>query len=149
MNGLERAITIATEAHAGDTDKSGATYIRHPLRVMQQMDTENERIAAVLHDVVEDAPYTLADIEDEFGPTIRDAVDALTKRDDESYREFAVRAANNDIARRVKIADIEDNMDLTRLSEVNDELLDKQAEYHEAWQLLQSTNLDDGSSAKN
>ena len=138
MNDLERAIELAVTAYAGQTDKAGATYIRHPLRVMQQMNTEEERIAAVLHDVVEDASYTLDDIEDEFGATIRDAVDALTKRDDESYQEFAARAATNDIARTVKIADIEDNMDLTRLSELDDELLDKQAEYHEAWQRLQA-----------
>jgi len=138
MNDLERAIELAVTAYAGQTDKAGATYIRHPLRVMQQMNTEQERIAAVLHDVVEDASYTLDDIEDEFGATIRDAVDALTKRDDESYQEFAARAATNDIARTVKIADIEDNMDLTRLSELDDELLDKQAEYHEAWQRLRT-----------
>lgn len=137
MNDLERAIELAVTAHTGETDKAGATYIRHPIRVMQQMDTEEERVAAVLHDVVEDASYTLDDIEDEFGATIRDAVDALTKRDDESYQEFAARAAANDIARTVKIADIEDNMDLTRLSELDDELLEKQTEYHEAWQRLQ------------
>jgi len=138
MNDLERAIELAVTAYARQTDKAGATYIRHPLRVMQQMDTEEERIAAVLHDVVEDTSYTLDDIEDEFGATIRDAVDALTKRDNESYQEFAARAATNDIARTVKIADIEDNMDLTRLSELDDELFDKQAEYHEAWQRLQA-----------
>ncbi len=136
MNDLERAIELAVDAYAGQTDKAGTTYIRHPLRVMQQMDTEQERIAAVLHDVVEDASYTLDDIEDEFGTTIRDAVDALTKRDSESYQEFAARAAANDIARTVKIADIEDNMDLTRLSEIDEDILAKQAEYHEAWQRL-------------
>ncbi len=104
------------------------------------MNTENERLAAVFHDVVEGASYTLDDIKDEAGSTIRDAVDALTKRDDKNYQEFASRAANNDIARKVKIADIEDNMDLTRLSELDNELLDKQAEYHEAWQLLQTAD---------
>jgi len=138
MKDLERAIEIAVTAYAGQTDKAGATYIRHPLRVMQQMDTEQERIAAVLHDVVEDASYTLDDIEDEFGTTIRDAVDALTKRETESYQEFTARAAANDIARKVKLADIEDNMDLTRLTEVDDDILDKQKEYHEAWQRLQA-----------
>jgi GTP pyrophosphokinase len=134
---LERAIDIALDAYAGQTDKAGATYIRHPLRVMEAMDTETERIVAVLHDVVEDSDYTLADIEAAFGETVRDAVDALTKRDDEAYLdEFIPRAAANDIARKVKRADIEDNMDLTRLPEIDDDILAKQATYHRALQEL-------------
>jgi GTP pyrophosphokinase len=138
MNELERAIEVAVTVHAGQTDKAGATYIRHPLRVMQQMDTETERVVAVLHDVVEDTPKELDDIEHEFGPTIHDAVAALTKRDDETeqYQQFIDRVADNDIARKVKIADIEDNMDLTRLSDVNDAVLENQEKYHRAWQRL-------------
>nr|WP_284438578.1 HD domain-containing protein [Halomicroarcula laminariae] len=134
---MERAIEIAVDAYAGQTDKAGATYIRHPLRVMEAMETETERVVAVLHDVVEDSEYTLADIEAEFDEQIRDAVDALTKRDGEAYlEEFIPRAAANDIARSVKRADIEDNMDLTRLDEVTDDILAKQATYHEALQEL-------------
>lgn len=137
MNGLEQAINIAVEAHADQTDKAGATYIRHPLRVMHQMDTEQERIVAVLHDVVEDTDYSLEKIETEFGAEIRDAVDALTKREGESYTAFIERAAENELACNVKLADIEDNMDLTRLPEVSDDILSKQQEYHEAWKHLQ------------
>jgi guanosine-3',5'-bis(diphosphate) 3'-pyrophosphohydrolase len=137
MNDLERAIEIAVDAYAGQTDKAGETYIRHPLRVMEQMDTKTERVVAVLHDVVEDSAYTLADIEDAFDAEVRDAVDALTKRDKEDYLdEFIPRVAGNDIARTVKRADVEDNMDLTRLSEVNQAVLDKQAVYHRALQRL-------------
>jgi GTP pyrophosphokinase len=135
---LERAIELAASAHAGQTDKAGATYIRHPLRVMEQMDTENERIAAVLHDVVEDTRCDLSTIENEFGSEIREAVAALTKQDDEEYQEFVERAATNEIARKVKRADIEDNMDLTRLSELDQATVDKQKQYHEAWQKLSS-----------
>jgi (p)ppGpp synthase/HD superfamily hydrolase len=133
MNDLERAIDIALDAYAGQTDKAGATYIRHPLRVMERMETERGRVVAVLHDVVEDADYSLADIEAAFDTEVRDAVAALTKRDGESYDEFAERAAANPLARNVKIADIEDNMDLTRLDEVDESVLAKQAEYHAAW----------------
>ncbi|MDR5674747.1 HD domain-containing protein [Halalkaliarchaeum sp. AArc-GB] len=137
MNDLERAIDLAVDAYAGQTDKANETYIRHPLRVMEEMDTERERVVAVLHDVVEDANYTLEVIEQEFGLDIRDAVDALTKREDESYMAFVERAAANPTAREVKIADIEDNMDLTRLDSVNESVLEKQETYHEAWIKLQ------------
>jgi GTP pyrophosphokinase len=132
-NDLERAIEIAVEAYAGQTDKAGATYIRHPLRVMERMDSEIERVVAVLHDVVKDSRYTLAEIEQEFDGEVRTAVDALTKRDGEDYLDdFIPRAAESDIARTVKRADIEDDMDLTRLHELDEYILDKQAVYHQA-----------------
>lgn len=136
MNDLERAIALAVDAHAGQTDKAGATYIRHPLRVMRQMETPQERVVAMLHDVVEDTEYTPAMIENEFDEEIRDAVEALTKRDGESYSDFVERAAANDLARKVKIADIEDNMDLTRLSEVSEKTVERQVKYHKARQQL-------------
>lgn len=140
MNDLERAIDLAVEVHAGQTDKADATYIRHPLRVMTEMETERARVVAVLHDVVEDSDYTLDEIEDQFGEQVRTAVGALTKRDeeDESYQEFIERAAENELAARVKIADIEDNMDLTRLERVDEATLAKQAEYHDAWRTLRA-----------
>jgi len=119
MNDLERAIGLAVEAHAGDTDKAGETYIRHPLRLMQQMESETERIVAVLHDVFEDTEYDLNNIEDEFGSEVRDTVDAVTKREDEEYDGLIDRAAANPIARSVKIADLEDDMDIRRLNTVD------------------------------
>ncbi len=139
MNDLERAIQVAVEAHTGDTDKSGATYIRHPLRLMQQMDTEVERVVAVLHDVVEDTAYTLDDIEEQFGSEVRDAVDAVTKRDGEEYERLIDRAASNPIARSVKIADLEDNMDITRLDSVDAELGGRLEKYHRSWKRLTAT----------
>ena len=140
MNQLERAIEIALDAYAGQTDKADATYIRHPLRVMEQMDSETERVVAVLHDVVEDADYSLEDIEREFDQEVRDAVDALTKRDGEAYLEdFIPRANSNALARKVKRADIEDNMDLTRLPAVDDDILQKQATYHRALRRLEQS----------
>jgi GTP pyrophosphokinase len=138
MNNLERAIALAVDAHAGQTDKAGKTYIRHPLRIMQQMETPQERVVAVLHDVVEDTEYTPAMIEEEFGEEIRDAIVRLTKEDGESYFEFVERASANDLAQKVKIADIEDNMDLTRLSEVSEKTVERQMTYHRALQQLRS-----------
>ncbi len=139
MNDLEQAIEMALSAHTGDTDKGGATYIRHPLRVMEQMESETARVVAVLHDVVEDSEYEPEDIEAEFGSDVRDAVEALTKRDGEAYlEEFIPRCAQNKIARRVKQADIKDNMDLTRLSDVSEETVRRQVKYHRALQRLDS-----------
>lgn len=138
MNDLDRAIEIALDAHEDQTDKAGTTYIRHPLRLMQQMETKQTRISAVLHDVVEDSDYSLSDVESEFNTEIRNAVDGLTKRDGESYMEFIDRASKNPLARRVKIADLEDNLDLTRLEELTDDVHAKQRTYHEAWKQLQN-----------
>lgn len=139
MNDLERAIRLATDAYAGQTDKAGATYIRHPLRVMGEMNTETERVVAVLHDVVEDADYDLEEIETEFGTTVRDAVDALTKREKESYDEAIDRAAANPIARRVKRADLEDNMDVRRLDDIDEATQQRLAKYHRSWRRLQES----------
>lgn len=143
MNDLEKAIQLAVEAHAGDTDKAGETYIRHPLRLMQQMETETERIVAVLHDVVEDTEYDLDDIEDKFGTEVRDAVDAVTKRDGEDYEGLIDRAAANSIARLVKIADLKDNMNITRLNTVDSETGERLKKYHQSWERLRSIDSRD------
>lgn len=145
LTGLERAIEIALYAHTGDDDKGGEPYIRHPLRVMEAMDSKTERIVAVLHDVVEDSEVELDQIEKRFDEEVRNAVDALTKdedtrkqMDDEEYylTEFIPQAADNEIARKVKRADIEDNMDITRLSEVTEDDLQRLRKYHKALQKL-------------
>lgn len=145
LAGLERAIEIATHAHAGDTDKGGETYIRHPLRVMRAMDTDEERIVAVLHDVVEDSEWTLNKIEEEFDEEVREAVACLTKdeekreqMDDTTYylTEFIPKAADNEIARKVKQADVKDNIDITRLPEVSEDDLPRLQKYQKALQQL-------------
>src|SRR5688572_11662876 len=106
MSTLERAIAIAAEAHAGQVDKAGQPYILHPLRVMLRVQTEHERIAAVLHDVVEDTSVTLEQLSGEgFADEVLHAVEALTKRPGESRSEAALRAAADPVARNVKLAD--------------------------------------------
>ena len=116
MATLERAIQMAAAAHAGQTDKAGQPYILHPLRVMLRVRTEAERIAAVLHDVVEDTPVTLEDLAGEgFSLTVIDAVEALTKRPGETRLAAAARAGQNTVARQVKLADNAENMDITRI----------------------------------
>lgn len=117
MATLERAIQIATEAHAGQVDKGGAPYILHPLRVMLAMSTDEERIVAVLHDVLEDRPdFTPARlIAEGFSEAAINALITLTRRPDETYADFIARIARNPLATRVKNADMRDNMDLSRI----------------------------------
>lgn len=113
---LDLAIKLATEAHAGQVDKGGQPYILHPLRVMLAMKSDNERIVAVLHDVVEDTAWTCDDLywQHGFSPDVVVAIGALTRRQDEDYFDFIRRAAVNPIARAVKIADIRDNLNPDR-----------------------------------
>ena len=115
MTRLEAAFALACEAHAGQVDKGGHPYILHPLRVMLRLHEEEERIAAVLHDTVEDCGIELNLIRQRFGNAVADAVDALTRREGETYDDFIGRCGTNSIARSVKRADISDNMDLRRL----------------------------------
>lgn len=135
---LDRAITLAVSAHAGQVDKAGAPYILHPLRIMLRQPDGGRRIAAVLHDVVEDGGVALDAIRSDFGDVVADAVDALTRRDGESYDEFVGRCAGNAVARDVKRADIEDNLDLSRLPAVTDRDLQRADKYRRALALLAS-----------
>lgn len=112
-----KAIALAVEAYRGQKDRAGKPYILHPLRVMHRVQTEDEQIVAILHDVVEDTPWTPEKLAAEgFPQHILDALDCVTKREGESYEQFAERSASNPIARRVKLADLEDDMDVRRLT---------------------------------
>ncbi|MDQ7779730.1 MAG: HD domain-containing protein [Planctomycetota bacterium] len=116
MSTLERAIEIAARAHAGQVDKAGAPYVLHPIRVMLRVQTVEQRIAAILHDVVEDTDVTLGDLRRKgFSLRVIAAVEALTRRSNEAYDDFVTRASKNAIAKRVKLADLEDNLDMSRL----------------------------------
>jgi (p)ppGpp synthase/HD superfamily hydrolase len=137
MATLERAIEIAARVHAGQRDKAGEPYILHPLRVMLSLGGAHERMAAVLHDTVEDTPLTLEDLAREgFPPEVLEAVDALTKRDGERRPDAAARAVRNLIARAVKLADLKDNMDLSRLPDPTERDFARLGEYEEVRRLL-------------
>jgi (p)ppGpp synthase/HD superfamily hydrolase len=121
MATLERAIAIAAAAHAGQVDKAGQPYILHPLRVMLRVASEHERIAAVLHDVVEDTPVSLQMLMEEgFATEVIAAVEALTKRPGETRLQAAQRAAADPVARVVKLSDNAENMDLSRIANPTD-----------------------------
>lgn len=140
MSTLERAISLAAQAHAGQVDKAGQPYILHPLRVMLRVSTEEERIAAILHDVVEDTSVTLEQLAEEgFSPTVVAAVEALTKLPGESRMEAAARAAENRVARTVKLADNAENMDLSRIANPTEKDLARIQEYERVRALLLGT----------
>ena len=139
---LDKAILIAAQAHVGQKDKVDAPYILHPLRMMLRFRSETEMIVAVLHDVVEDNPdWSLDRLHQEgFSEEIIQAVDHLTRRKDETYKEFAERAQQNPIARQVKIADLEDNMDIKRYKHLTEKDQKRLAKYHAAWLKLAGSN---------
>jgi guanosine-3',5'-bis(diphosphate) 3'-pyrophosphohydrolase len=123
---FEDAVALAANSHKGQLEKAGTPYLLHPLRVMMSLGrsaTEAERCAAVLHDVVEDCDVSFDDLRKAgFSEEVVEAVDALTKRPDEAsdYMKAIRRVAQNPIARRVKLRDLADNLDLTRIPNPTD-----------------------------
>jgi len=119
---LEKAREIATEAHKWQVDKGGKPYIGHPLRVAERCTDIRAKIVAVLHDVLEDTEWTVEGLQEEgFPQEITDALVGVTRPEEESYDDFIIRAGKNPISRAVKIADLEDNMDIRRLRYPMDE----------------------------
>ena len=138
---LNRAILIAIEAHEGQLGtNNGRPYIEHPFRVMNAGQTLPEKIVGILHDVVEDTPWTLEKLKNEgFSREIIDGVDAMTRRDNEDYDEYLVRVAKNPIAVRVKLNDLTDNMDIRRWNEVPYHELARLQKYLKAYKKLTET----------
>jgi (p)ppGpp synthase/HD superfamily hydrolase len=135
---LERAIVIAAEAHAGQVDKAGAPYVLHPLRMMLRLSSNDERIVALLHDVCEDCPgWTFDRLRGEgFADHIIEALRSVTKRDGEDYEAFVRRAAGNPIGRSVKLADLHDNCDLSRIAAPSERDLQRIEKYRRAIDLI-------------
>lgn len=140
MSTLERAIEIAHEAHAGQYDKAGKDYILHPLRVMERGRTEEEKIVGVLHDVVEDSEWTFEMLEAEgFTPEVIEALRCVTKlSEDENYDHFIDRVLTNPLAMRVKLLDLEDNMDMSRLDECTEGDIQRLQKYQKAYDSIKA-----------
>lgn len=137
MSMLEQAILLAVQAHQGQLDKAGSPYILHPLRMMLQMTSEQAMIAAVLHDVVEDTPYSCEDLRHlGFSEDLVETIDKLTRRSDESYEAFIERLQHDPIAREVKLADLADNMDIRRLGTLSERDWQRLQRYKLAWNRL-------------
>ena len=142
MSTLERAITIAAQAHAGQVDKAGAPYILHPIRVMLRMNTDEERMVAVLHDVIEDSDWTLDRLRAEgFPEAVLEAIESVSRRPEETYEEYVLRAGRSAMGRRVKLADLEDNSDLSRIPQPAEKDYARIEKYRRAIALLQGQGL--------
>ena len=157
MSTLQRAISIAVEAHEGQVDKGGNPYILHPMRVMMSLRTVDEMIVGVLHDVVEDCSdrgFGWERLEEEgFSKTVLDALKSVTKTPGEerhfktlngdervtAYLRFVDRAKSNPIGRRVKRADIYDNLNVTRIDKLTEKDLARLNQYKVALQHLDAT----------
>ena len=137
MSTLEKAISLATKAHKKQTDKNGESYIQHPLRVMARVQSNTEKIVAVLHDIIEDTEYTIENLREHgYSKKVLEAIECLTKRDDEEYDEYVKRCKSNPIAKKVKIADLEDNLDIKRLGSLKEDDLKRHNKYLRAWHYL-------------
>ncbi|PLY42255.1 GTP pyrophosphokinase [Janthinobacterium sp. ROICE36] len=138
---LERAIEIAAVTHAGQTDKGGAPYLLHPLRVMLRVAPGVQQIVAVLHDVVEDSDgkVAFADLAREgFSQEVIDGVRAVTRIEGESYEAFIARAALDPVGKAVKLADLAENSDLSRIGAPTQKDLARVEKYRRAIKRLLS-----------
>lgn len=133
---IESARLLATHQHQGQVDKSGMPYILHPTRVAERMRTAEEKVVGWLHDTVEDTDLSLSDIIQQFGPETADAVDAISRREDESWEKYLQRVKLNPIARSVKISDLIDNSNLSRLEDITIKDVKRQEKYNLALQFL-------------
>ena len=134
---LEKAIEIAAQAHRGQVDKAGESYILHVLRVMLRMTDATGMVAGVLHDIIEDTPWTAAELASEgFPAEVVRVIQLLSRGKGESYEDFISRLAPEPLARRIKIADLEDNMDLGRLPFVSPTDWERLERYQQARQAL-------------
>ena len=139
MMTLEQAISIASLAHEGQLDKGGEPYILHPLRVMMKFKDEKQRIVAVLHDVVEDTKVTIQDlILNGLDRDLANVVLILTRRRNESYDDYINRICYDELAMRVKLADLNDNMDMSRIDILTEKDYQRLAKYRVARKTLEN-----------
>jgi len=138
MATIERAIKIAVDAHKGQKDKNGAPYILHLIRVMEKGENESEKICGVLHDIVEDTNWTFEQLEQEgFDAEIVDALKCITKEtQEEDYDHFIDRVKVNKTAIKVKLNDLQDNMNITRLHQITERDMSRLNKYIKAYNEL-------------
>lgn len=133
----EKAIQIVTKLHGGQKDKGGNDYTLHPMRVSDSCNSDEEKIVALLHDTIEDGDITPDYLLMQgFSHDIVDAVISVTRNKGEDYFDFIQRCKINPIGRRVKIADLKDNMDITRLKELTRKDIERLKKYHKAYKIL-------------
>ena len=129
---VEAAKALATRLHEGQLDRAGLPYITHPERVASRLETPEAQVVGWLHDTIEDTELTLEEIEAQFGPLTAAAVDAISKREGEEWDDYLERVLANPMARLVKISDLIDNSNLSRLPRVTLKDAKRQAKYNKA-----------------
>ena len=133
----KKALKLCFEAHKNQYDKSGMPYVFHPFHLAEQMTTEETTVVALLHDLVEDTDYTIADLtEMGFPKAITDAIQLMTHGEGVDYFAYVAAIKENPIAKAVKIADLTHNSDLTRLDEVTEKALSRREKYQKALKML-------------
>ena len=142
MADLQRALEIAISAHKGQLQKNGLPYILHPLSLMHTVTSVEAKIAAVLHDVVEDTDWELTALESEgFSPTVIEALNFLTHQSGDSYDAYIDKISGNDLAKEVKLADLKDNMNIRRIINLDANDLKRLERYHKAWKKLSGETM--------
>jgi len=137
MANLQRALEIAVESHKNQKQKDGSPYAFHPIRLALSLETEEQKIVALLHDVVEDTDWTFDDLMGEgFSESVMEALRLLTHTDGSPYEGYIERLASNPLARAVKKADLADNMDFKRIQEPTESDFARLQRYHRAWRRL-------------
>ena len=134
----KKAMNIAYNAHSGQNDKSGVPYVFHPFHLAEQMETEEECIVALLHDVVEDTDVTIEYLTTKFSKNIIQAIKLLTHDDSIPYMDYIKKLKSNPLAKKVKFADLEHNSDTTRLETLTDKDIKRWEKYREAKEFLLS-----------
>ena len=130
---VDLALSIARQAHEGQLDKAGVDYIEHPIYVASQVDTEEEKAVALLHDVIEDSSVTAEELLNAGLPeTVVTAIQILSKKKGQDYQTYLENVKSNPLARVIKLADLKHNSDLSRLSSVTDKDLERFEKYKKA-----------------
>lgn len=139
---LKRAVEIARKTFEDMVDEHGKPYIEHTMRVISKMDTEEERLVAALHDVVEDSEISLRDLQGEgFSHEVIEAVGMLTKRTDMTYFDYIDDISCSPLATKVKIAEIEDNKDEKRVSRMSFQTYNRDMRAERALKILSGQNI--------
>ena len=134
---VDLALSIARKAHEGQLDKAGVDYIEHPIYVASQVDTEEEKAVALLHDVIEDSPVSAEELLQAGLPeTVVTAVQVLTKKKEQDYQTYLENVKKNPLARVVKLADLKHNSDLSRLSSITEKDRERLKKYKKAIDFL-------------
>ena len=135
----KQAMKLCFEAHKQQQDKSGMPYVFHPFHLAEQMEDEDTVVVALLHDVMEDTPYTLTDLRNMGYPdVVLDALALMTHDPAVPYMDYVRKIKNNPIARKVKLADLRHNSDLSRLDVVDEKGLARVEKYKQAIAILEA-----------